>query len=156
MIVPKNHLFRKIQRRLQFDFIDEKTEDLCAQTVQPSIDPVLLIKMLFIGYLYGINSERPPKEFAVPHGMISCLYSFPVAFLLTRSCPALPFVDMFKLSSTDINENVTIMLSKSSLLFPGTKILRSPFWPCNISNYSSRTTWNISRSSIGRHSYGKE
>ncbi len=40
MMVPKNHLLRKIQRSLQFDFIYEKTQDLYAQTGRPSIDPV--------------------------------------------------------------------------------------------------------------------
>ena len=62
IMVPKNHLLRKIQRSLQFDFIYEKTQDLYAQTGRPSIDPVLLVKMLLIGYLYGIKSERRLEE----------------------------------------------------------------------------------------------
>ena len=61
-MVPKNHLLRKIQGCLQFNFIYEKTQDLYAQTGRPSVDPVLLIKMLLIGYLYGIKSERRLEE----------------------------------------------------------------------------------------------
>ena len=61
-MVPKNHLLRKIQDCLQFNFIYEKTQDLYAQTGRPSVDPVLLIKMLLIGYLYGIKSERRLEE----------------------------------------------------------------------------------------------
>ena len=61
-MVPRNHLLRKIQRSLQFGFIYEKAQDLYAQTGRPSIDPVLLVKMLLIGYLYGIKSERRLEE----------------------------------------------------------------------------------------------
>ena len=81
-----------------------------------------------------LQSKNTPKDFAVPHGMISCLYSFPIAFLLTRSSPRLPFADIFDMCSSDINEKRPITLAKGSLFFPNTNITRSPFWPCNISN----------------------
>lgn len=58
-LVPKDHLLRKIDRVIDFTFIRNKVKDLyCADNGRPAIDPVVLFKMLFIGYLYGIRSER--------------------------------------------------------------------------------------------------
>lgn len=58
-LVPKDHLLRKIDRVIDFGFIREKVKDLyCADNGRPAIDPAVLFKMLFIGYLYGIRSER--------------------------------------------------------------------------------------------------
>lgn len=58
-LVPKDHLLRKIDRVIDFSFIRAKVKDLyCADNGRPAIDPVVLFKMLFIGYLYGVRSER--------------------------------------------------------------------------------------------------
>lgn len=58
-LVPQKHLLRLIDRYLRFDFIRERTQHLyCADNGRPAVDPVLLFKMLFIGYLFGIRSER--------------------------------------------------------------------------------------------------
>lgn len=58
-LVPKDHLLRKIDRVIDFNFIRAKVKDLyCADNGRPAIDPVVLFKMLFIGYLYGTRSER--------------------------------------------------------------------------------------------------
>lgn len=58
-LVPKEHLLRKIARHIDFSFIREKVEDLyCPDNGRPAIDPVVLFKMLFLGYLFGIRSER--------------------------------------------------------------------------------------------------
>lgn len=58
-LVPKDHLLRKIHKAVPFEFIREKVQDLyCADNGRPAIDPVVLFKMLFIGYLFGIRSER--------------------------------------------------------------------------------------------------
>ena len=52
-LVPKDHLLRKIDKVIDFGFIREKVKDLyCADNGRPAIDPVVLFKMLFIGYLY--------------------------------------------------------------------------------------------------------
>lgn len=60
--VPKNHLLRKIEAEIDFEFIYEKMSSYYSGIGRPSIDPVLMIKMLLIGYLYGINSERRLEE----------------------------------------------------------------------------------------------
>ena len=58
-LVPRDHLLRKIHKTISFDFIRERVEDLyCPDNGRPAIDPVVLFKMLFIGYLFGIRSER--------------------------------------------------------------------------------------------------
>lgn len=58
-LVPKDHLLRKIQRVIDFEFIRNKVKDLyCADNGRPAVDPVVLFKMLFLGYLFGVRSER--------------------------------------------------------------------------------------------------
>lgn len=53
---------QKIDGLVDFSFIYEKAESLYSSQGRPSIDPVLLVKMLLIGYLYGIKSERRLEE----------------------------------------------------------------------------------------------
>lgn len=58
-LVPLDHLLRLIDRYIPFDFIREATAHLySADNGRPAVDPVQLFKMLFIGYLFGIRSER--------------------------------------------------------------------------------------------------
>lgn len=57
--VPEDHLLRKIDRFIDFSFITEKVKPYyCENNGRPSIDPIVLFKMMFVGYLYGIRSER--------------------------------------------------------------------------------------------------
>lgn len=58
-LVPSNHLLRQIDQFIEFDFIREKTKHLySSDNGRPPVDPIVLFKMLFIGYLFGIRSER--------------------------------------------------------------------------------------------------
>lgn len=58
-LVPGDHLLRKIERAVDFSFIRRRVAGLyCADNGRPAIDPVILFKMLFIGYLFGLRSER--------------------------------------------------------------------------------------------------
>ena len=61
-LMPKEHFLRDLDRLVDFNFIYEKIEKLYSKTGRPSIDPVVLIKMLLIGYLYGIDSERKLEQ----------------------------------------------------------------------------------------------
>jgi len=56
--VPENHLLRLIDRHIDFDFVRTKLKDAYSDTGRPSIDPELLLRILLVGYLYGITSER--------------------------------------------------------------------------------------------------
>lgn len=58
-LVPEDHLLRKVERAIDFEFIRGKVKDLyCPDNGRPAIGPVVLFKMLVIGYLFGIRSER--------------------------------------------------------------------------------------------------
>ena len=57
-MIPKNHILRLIDKYIDFSFIRKKTQHLYSHTGRPSIDPEVLIKMLLVGYLFGITSER--------------------------------------------------------------------------------------------------
>jgi transposase len=56
--VPENHLLRLLDRHISFDFVREKLKDSYSDIGRPSIDPKLLLRILLIGYLYGVTSER--------------------------------------------------------------------------------------------------
>ena len=56
--IPTDHLLRQIDQFLNFDIIRQHLQDYYSHTGRPSIDPELMIRMLLIGYCYGIRSER--------------------------------------------------------------------------------------------------
>lgn len=58
MMIPQNHLLRKIDRMVEFEFIYELLAPYYPSNGRPSVDPVSMFKMLLVGYLYGIKSER--------------------------------------------------------------------------------------------------
>ena len=60
--LPKNHLLRLIDEHVSFAFVRERLKDSYSETGRPSIDPELLLRILLIGYLYGITSERKLVE----------------------------------------------------------------------------------------------
>src|SRR5436853_485532 len=60
--VPETHLLRLIERHISFAFVRERLRQSYSETGRPSIDPELLLRILLIGYLYGITSEPKPVE----------------------------------------------------------------------------------------------
>ena len=57
-LVPENHLLKKIDKYVDFEFIYELAQPYYSSIGRKSVDPVVMVKMLLIGYLYGIKSER--------------------------------------------------------------------------------------------------
>lgn len=58
-MVPQDHLLRIIDKAIDWNFIYDLVEDkYCHDNGRPSLDPVMLIKIPFIQYLYGIKSMR--------------------------------------------------------------------------------------------------
>lgn len=58
-LVPEEHLLRKVQAAIEWSFIyDLVKEKYSEANGRPSINPVTLIKIPFIQYLYGIRSMR--------------------------------------------------------------------------------------------------
>lgn len=61
-LVPANHLVRKLEAAIDFSFIYDLVEDMYSEVGRPSIDPVILIKLTFIQYTFGIRSMRKTIE----------------------------------------------------------------------------------------------
>jgi transposase len=57
-VVPADHLLRKIDSVLDLSGLRAQLAPFYSNTGRPSIDPELMIRMLLIGYCYGIRSER--------------------------------------------------------------------------------------------------
>src|SRR5215470_1406417 len=56
--IPQDHLLRRIDHYVDFHFVRERLKNFYSPTGRPSIDPEVLLRMLLVGYLYGITSER--------------------------------------------------------------------------------------------------
>ena len=62
-LVPANHLLRKIDAAVDFNEIYDMVEPLyCTDNGRPSVDPVVLFKMVIIQHLYGLTSLRRTAE----------------------------------------------------------------------------------------------
>ncbi len=61
-LVPEDHFLKRLEKLVSFDFVRDITKDYYSYTGKPSIDPVVLIKMLLIGYIFDIRSERKLVE----------------------------------------------------------------------------------------------
>ena len=57
-LVPQDHLLRKVDKYVDFSFIGEKVRPFYSENNGRPSDPIMLFKMMFIGYFYGIRSER--------------------------------------------------------------------------------------------------
>lgn len=57
-LVPKEHLVRRLAEVLDFSWVRSTTASQYSHTGRPSIDPVVVAKLLLLGYLYNIDSER--------------------------------------------------------------------------------------------------
>ena len=61
-LMPQDHLLRRIAEAVDFSFVRPLCRPYYSHTGQPSVDPVVIFKMLLLGYLYGITSERRLAE----------------------------------------------------------------------------------------------
>src|ERR1700688_3795092 len=57
-VVPPDHLVRQIDGVLDLDWVHKELAPYYSHTGRPSIDPVLMIRMLIVGYVFAIRSER--------------------------------------------------------------------------------------------------
>ncbi len=83
-LVPSDHLLRKIDAAIDFSFINRICKPYyCENNGRPAIEPEVLFRMLFIGYLYGIRSEtRLLKEIEV-----NVAYRWFIGYDLTEKLP---------------------------------------------------------------------
>jgi len=56
--VPADHLLRSIDRFVEFGELRRELAPFYSMIGRPSIDPELMIRMLLVGYCFGIRSER--------------------------------------------------------------------------------------------------
>lgn len=80
-LVPPDHLLRRIAAAVDFSFVRRLCRPYYSHTGQPSVDPVVIFKMLLVGYLYGITSERRLAQEVSLHLAYRwfCGYDFDVA-----------------------------------------------------------------------------
>src|ERR1700746_335117 len=57
-VVPADHLVRQIDGFLDLTWVHKELAPYYSHTGRPSIDPVLMIRMLIVGYVFAIRSER--------------------------------------------------------------------------------------------------
>lgn len=56
--VPPDHLLRSIDRFVELDQVRRELAGFYSHLGRPSIDPELMIRMLIVGYCFGVRSER--------------------------------------------------------------------------------------------------
>ena len=62
-MVPQNHMLRLIDKAINWNFIYDLVEEkYCPDNGRPSMDPVMLIKIPFIQYLYGRKKHASDHE----------------------------------------------------------------------------------------------
>ncbi len=57
-LIPEDHILRLIDNYVDFSFVRPRVEHLYSDTGRPSVDPDVMMRMLLVGYLFGITSER--------------------------------------------------------------------------------------------------
>lgn len=82
-LVPRDHLVRKIENAIDFSFIYDKVKDLYSPLGAPSIDPIVLIKIVLIQYLFGIPSMRQ----TIREIQVNIAYRWFLGYSLTEKIP---------------------------------------------------------------------
>src|SRR5690606_38696107 len=57
-LVPQEDFYRKVNQHLELHFLYKATAPYYGREGQQSIDPVVFFKILLVGYLHNINSDR--------------------------------------------------------------------------------------------------
>ena len=66
-LIPDDHILRLIDRHVDFSFVRERARRLYSEKGRPSVDPEVMVRMLLVGYLFGISSERRLCEEVAMH-----------------------------------------------------------------------------------------
>jgi hypothetical protein len=70
--VSRHNLYRRLAELLDWSFLYEQTQDLYSHTGQPSLDPVVFFKLVLVGCLENIVSDRQlgvvPERIQVDNG----------------------------------------------------------------------------------------
>ena len=60
--IPQDHILRKVKRLIDFTFIRSRVEHLYGVNGHMSLDPAVILKMMFVSIYYNIKSERALME----------------------------------------------------------------------------------------------
>ena len=83
-MVPQNHMLRLIDKAIDWTFIYDLVEEkYCPNNGRPSMDPVMLIKIPFIQYLYGIKSMRQ----TIREIEVNVAYRWFLGYTMSQSLP---------------------------------------------------------------------
>lgn len=69
--VPEKHLLRSLDRFVELDGLRQELVPFYSEIGRPSVDPELLIRMLIVGYCFGIRSERAVMRRGTPQPGVS-------------------------------------------------------------------------------------
>ena len=91
-LMPQEHFLRKLETALDLSFVYEETAPLYSKKYGcPTINPVIIVKYLLVGFLYGIPSERQIER-RIPTSSTGCRITAP-----SRSCAGGSHRDCFLL-----------------------------------------------------------
>ena len=57
-LVPDDHILKLVDRHVDFSFVRDRVRHLYSDRGRPSVDPEVMVRMILVGYLFGITSER--------------------------------------------------------------------------------------------------
>ena len=84
MLVPKDHLLRKIDAAVDFTHVYDLVKDLyCEDNGRPSCDPVVLFKLVLIQHLFGIRSLRQTMRDAE----VNVAYRWFLGYTMSQNLP---------------------------------------------------------------------
>lgn len=114
-LVPENHLVRKLESAIDFNFIYDLVEDKYSEdTGRPCLDAVVLFKIVLIQYIFGIRSMRQTiKEIE-----LNVAYRWFLHYGLTTKIPHFStfsknYIRRFK--DTDVFETIFIRVLKEAI-----------------------------------------
>lgn len=132
------------------EYMDGKVEnELREYFLNTNLKPPKEFKLFYYVYIYNtimiIRDVAPKKfgkmEYAIPEGLISCMNAFPIAFILAHKCDnEVDLYDIFELCTENIDETVNMRIDLLSYMYPNKKVLRDPYWPCNVSDDETGTS----------------
>ena len=103
-LVPKDHMLRKIDSAINFTKIYDFVEDLyCADNGRPSIDSVVLFKMVLIQHLFGIPSLRGTAE----EVRLNVAYRWFLGYLMNEQTPHFSTIS-YNIKHRFTSETITI------------------------------------------------
>jgi len=82
-LVPEEHIVRRLEKAIDLNFIHKLTKGLYSPYGKESIDPIVLIKLNIVQYLFGIRSIRQTiKEIEV-----NAAYRWYISYGLSEKIP---------------------------------------------------------------------